>query len=153
MDFVVVYFDDQQVFFVEVVGCFGEYLLYQVQVVVVVGQVEFRFMMEFCWYVGEIFGIYVGWIGYDQVEMLVGKFGEIVVLDGVDLFVEVVVFDIDVGYFQCIEGQVGEYYFCLFECIGVGDVDVVGIGVEVEDLCWFGWQLGCEVLFDKFGDR
>ncbi|MDT4861124.1 hypothetical protein FQZ97_957150 [compost metagenome] len=128
----VAYFDYQQSLFGQVVGRFGQHPPHQVQAIVAARQAQLGLVKEFGRHVGEVLGIHIGRVGDDQVEALAGQAVETVTLHGVDAVFQAVALDVQVGYFQGVEGQVAEHHLGVREGVGAGDTDATGAGAEVE---------------------
>ncbi|MNU01149.1 hypothetical protein D3C72_2444660 [compost metagenome] len=62
-------------------------------------------------------------------------------------------FDVLVGDFQRLEGQVGEHHLSLGEYFGTDDTDATGAGAQVEDACRLTGQPWLEALFDQLANR
>lgn len=150
MYYVVIDFINQNFVVVEIIWCVVEDMVCQFQVVVFGGQFQYWFMFIFFWQIGYVFFIDIWWIGDDQIVLQFWQIVEQVGMDWCYVMDQVVGFNVVFGDGQCVWGDIYCIDFCFWEGIGVGDGDVVVIGVYIKDVLWFMVNQFGKLVIDQF---
>ena len=146
-------FDNQHALFGQMIRRLGEHAPHQVQAIVAAGQAQLRLVLVFGRHIGEILGIHIRRVGYDQVKTLARQPSKTVALHGVHAFLKAVALDVLIGHFQRLKRQITQHHFGLGKLVGTGNANAARAGTQIENPRRFHRQPGLEVLLDQLANR